>query len=246
MGAPRKTFAVLLPLAMAACASVAGSPLEHRLGGYDEVWVRTQLASDAYRAYTGLPHAAPELQQLPAATLAQFAMLESTRPAPDWQRILAVARRHPDLEAGLAVLNFLERFPNPTWSASWFEALGNTPTTPGFDACIFAHLRDEASIPSAWNPLHWIEDTFGYHRNHFTNCGWFLAARSQPRMQREWQRLATFRRNPELRGLGRSLGGTEAPTAEADAFSALVDTVRTFRAELLQWSAAVTDGLRPQ
>jgi hypothetical protein len=116
-----------------------------------------------------------------------------------------------------------------------------TPAHPGFDACVFAHIRDEPSVPSPWNPLNWIEDTFGSHRNHIANCAWFLARRSKPCMQGEWQRLSRFTQNRDVRNAAR--GALAAlPDDSAAAFSNLVELVRQYRG---RWSASPEPAAAP-
>jgi hypothetical protein len=100
---------------------------------------------------------------------------------------------------------------------------------------VFGYILDERSIPSRWNPLNWFGDTFGYHYNHYTNCGRFLAEQSQPYMRLEWERLSTFTRNPELRGLAQGALRTTGQSVWAFEFSTLARTVRR------TWEAMVVD-----
>jgi hypothetical protein len=207
------------------------APCWRALDEYDETWLRSVEVSPAFLAYLELAPGSLALSAIPAEQRTRFAMVESFAADPNWNRIWRVAAQRPDLEAGIAVLNFLEGSADPTWSASYFENLRDAESHPGFDACVFAHIRDEPSVPSPWNPLNWIEDTFGSHYNDFANCAWFLARRSKPCMQGEWQRLSRFTRNREVRNAAR--GVLSAPPDDSTAaFSNLVERVRQYREQM--------------
>lgn len=209
------------------------APCWQALADYDEAWLRSVAGSPAFRECLVLAPGSLALAAIPAEQRTRFAMVESFAAQPDWNRIWRVAAQRPDLEAGIAVLNGMERGLDPTWSASLFADIGDAECHPGFHACVFAHIRDEASVPSPWNPLNWIEDTFGYHRNHYTNCGRFLAQRSKAFMRGEWQRLSGLTRNAEVRTAALGVLASAPQNDGAVEFSNLVDQVRQYRTRIV-------------
>ncbi len=223
-------------LALAAACSTAGhepgttrSGFEIAITAIDEAWLHEVVGSDLMKRYLAIPAGSVHLRKSAGGMLTRLAMAESFLRNPSWSRIWDVAVLEPDEFAGIAILNFVVETKPDNFVGLDLERIGSGRDTRGFEAAVFAHIEDERSRLSRFDPAAWIEDNAGYDFNAYLTCAEFLARRDQPYMAREWDRLARFERNADIRDLAeRCLTGVGS-RAGANEFSQSVARARLFR-----------------
>lgn len=228
---------VVLALA-AACSTAGQEPRPTRTGpardlvDVDEEWLREVVESDLMKRYLAVPAGSMHLRKTAGAMLTRLAMAESFLRHPSWSRIWDAAVLEPDEFAGIAVLNFIVETKPDNFVRGDLDRIGRGRDTRGFEAALFAHIEDERSRPSRLDPATWIGDAAGYHFNAYSTCAEFLARRNQPYMAGEWERLARFERNGDIRALAERCSRGVDSRAGAAEFSESVALARQVRLRL--------------